>query len=228
MIPLRDRNPSETIPIVNISLILVNVIVFFFELQIGGFDLGGRDLQRFFYLYGFVPEQFERASSVYSIFTSMFLHGSWMHIVGNMLYLWIFGDNVENLLGHARYLVFYLISGVAAGLTHVFFAVNFSPASLSVPMIGASGAISGVLGAYIMRYPRARVLVLIPIFYFITLREIPAVLVLGIWFVLQLFSGVGSLGVQEGGGVAFWAHVGGFVAGAVLIHLFAPRRRRAI
>jgi len=227
LIPLRDRNPSGTTPLITLSLIFANVAVFLYELQIGGPFLSAPALRRFVYTYGAQPIEIVHLRSLYAVFTSMFLHGGWMHLIGNMLYLWIFGDNVEHLLGHGRFLAFYLTSGVMAAVTHVAVAVAFSPASLEVPMIGASGAISGVLGAYVLKYPRARVLVMIPIFYFITFREISAVFVLGFWFFLQLLYGLGSLGVEGGGGVAFWAHVGGFVAGMVLVNVFRRRRRSA-
>lgn len=180
-------------------------------------------LRELLYEYGARPGEIIQLNSLHTLFTSMFLHGGWVHLISNMLYLWIFGDNVESLLGHGRFLGFYLTSGVIAALTHVAVSVSFSPASLDVPMIGASGAISGVLGAYVVKYPRARVLVLIPIFYFITFREIPALFVLGLWFVLQLFYGLGSLAAPGGTGVAFWAHIGGFVAGIVLVNVFRRR-----
>lgn len=225
MIPLRDRNPSGTFPLVTVSLILANVVVFFYEVRVGGPLLTNPAMQNFFNSYGAVPGEIIKLRGLHTLITSMFVHGGWMHLIGNMLYLWIFGDNVEHLLGHFRFLVFYLLAGTAAALTHLVVTANFAPAGLTVPMVGASGAISGVLGAYFVKYPRARVLVLIPIFYFITVREIPAVVALGVWFLLQLFSGLGSVGLAAGAGVAFWAHIGGFVAGIVLINLF-PRRRR--
>jgi membrane associated rhomboid family serine protease len=155
----------------------------------------------------------------------MFLHGGWLHFLGNMLYLWIFGDNVEDRFGHGRYLVFYLLAGTAAA----FLQALFNPAS-RLPMVGASGAIAGVLGAYLVMFPHSRVLTLVPIFFFIQIIEIPAIILLGFWFLLQLASGVGSLGrtaAQDVGGVAFWAHAGGFVAGMLLVALFRrPERQR--
>lgn len=170
----------------------------------------------------FIPARFWNGFlliDVLTIFISMFLHGGWLHLGGNMLYLWVFGDNVEDRLGHGRYLLFYFLCGIAATLSHAF--VN--PVS-RVPAIGASGAIAGVLGAYILMFPRARVTTLIPIFIFITIRELPAIFLLGVWFVIQLFVGVASLGAAEGG-VAYFAHIGGFAFGMVLVVLMGGLRR---
>ncbi|HKR62119.1 MAG TPA: rhomboid family intramembrane serine protease, partial [Thermoanaerobaculia bacterium] len=207
MIPLRDDNPRQSVPVVTYLLIALNVLAFLWELSLGP------RLDRAIFSVGFIPARFWITgywlADLVAIMTSMFLHGGFMHIGSNMLYLWIFGDNIEDRLGHAKYLVFYVLCGIIATLAHAF----FSPAS-RIPTIGASGAIAGVLGAYLVLYPRARVTTIIPIFFFITVREIPAVLILGFWFVLQLLSGVGSLGVpdaQDLGGVAFFAHIGGFV-----------------
>jgi membrane associated rhomboid family serine protease len=226
MSPLRDNNPRRTVPVVTYVLIALNVLGFLWELSLG------RNLDRAIFAAAFIPARFwitgYYASDLLSILISMFLHGGFMHIAGNMLYLWIFGDNVEDRLGHARYLVFYLLCGTLATFAHAF----FSPAS-RVPAIGASGAIAGVLGAYLVLYPSARVTTIIPIFFFITIREIPAIIILGFWFVIQFLSGVGSLGVpaaQDTGGVAFFAHIGGFIAGMILVFLFGglnrPRRRQ--
>ena len=211
MIPLRDVIPSRTSPVVTIALIVVNVLVFFQEQA-----LGQRELERVVFTHGFVPAQF----SWLAILTSMFMHGGWMHLIGNMLSLWIFGDNIEDRLGHLRYLGFYLLCGVLAALAH--FASD--PASL-VPTIGASGAIAGVMGAYFVLYPHSRVLTLVFLFVFVQVVEIPAVVFLGFWFFMQLVSGVGStLATATGraaGGIAFWAHVAGFGAGAGLVKLLA-------
>ncbi len=226
MIPLRDNNPRQTVPFITYLLIGLNVLGFLWELALGA------NLDRAIFAVGFIPARYWLpgywVSDLTAIVTSMFLHGGFMHIAGNMLYLWIFGDNIEDRLGHGKYAVFYLLCGIIATLTHAI----FSPAS-RIPAIGASGAIAGVLGAYLVLYPRARVTTIIPIFFFITVREVPAILILGFWFVLQLLSGVGSLGVpdaQDLGGVAFFAHIGGFVAGMVLVFLFGgtrqPRRRQ--
>jgi membrane associated rhomboid family serine protease len=223
VLPLSDHNPRRTTPVINILLIAVNIFMFFWELSLGP------DIERDLYAVAFVPARFWHSPfiglNVIRMFISMFLHGGWLHLGGNMLYLWIFGDNIEDRLGHFKYLIFYLLCGLIATLSHAF----FNPGS-RVPSIGASGAIAGVLGAYILLFPRAQVTTVIPIFFFITVREIPAIIVLGLWFVLQLFVGVTSLGVEEAsaGGVAYFAHIGGFVAGMVLIALMGGMRRRAL
>lgn len=221
MLPLRDDNPRRTFPFVTYLLIAANVLAFLWELSLGA------RLQDALFQIAFVPARFwitgYWVADIFAIVISMFLHGGLLHIGSNMLYLWIFGDNVEDRLGHGKYLVFYLLCGFLATWAHAF----FSPAS-RIPAIGASGAIAGVLGAYLVLYPHARVMTLIPIFFFITIREVPAIIILGIWFVLQLFSGVGSLGVvdaQDTGGVAYFAHIGGFVAGMLLIAPFGGFKR---
>lgn len=225
MIPLRDDNPRRTFPIVTYVLVALNVAAFLWELSLG------QRLDRTLIEVAFIPARYWLPGNwgfdLFTIVLSMFLHGGLMHIGSNLLYLWIFGDNIEDRLGHFRYLLFYLLCGFLATMAHAV----FSPGS-RLPAIGASGAIAGVLGAYLILYPHARVMTLIPIFFFITVRELPAVLLLGVWFVLQLFSGVGSLGVRDAqdlGGVAYFAHIGGFVAGLVLIAVLgglrAPRRR---
>jgi len=220
MLPLRDHNPIRTTPVINYLLIAVNVLMFFWEVSLGP------NLERTLFNVAFIPARFWTpgliAFNVITIFVSMFLHGGLLHVGGNMLYLWIFGDNIEDRLGHFRYLVFYLACGFVATLSHAY--VN--PGS-QVPSIGASGAIAGVLGAYLVLFPKAQVTTLIPIFFFITVRELPAVLILGFWFVLQFFSGVGSLGAtQNTGGVAYFAHIGGFICGMILVALFGGMRRR--
>lgn len=225
MIPLKDTIPSRSYPIVTLTLIVVNVLVFLFELSLG------ESLSEFFDIFGVVPATyFELRESgapflliYYPFFTSMFLHGGWMHLIGNMIYLWVFGDNVEDRMGHFRYLLFYVLCGVAAGLAHVY----TNPHS-EIPAVGASGAISGVLGAYFVLFPHSRVITLIPIFFFFDLVEISAFVFLGLWFLIQFFSGVASLGAATyatSGGVAWWAHIGGFVAGFLLSFVFARRGR---
>jgi membrane associated rhomboid family serine protease len=209
VIPLRDTVPSTRVPVVNLALIAANVAVFAYEASLG------RGLERFLFAYGLVPRSF----SVATLFTSMFLHGGLMHLLGNMLFLYIFGDNVEDRLGHVRYLVFYLLAGVAAGAVQTL----TNPES-AIPMVGASGAIAGVSGAYFLFFPTARVVTLIPIFFFLQIVEVPAVFFLLIWFLWQLLSGVAALGGAEAGGVAVWAHVGGFVAGMVLGPALRGRR----
>ena len=202
VIPLRDTIPSSRVPVINYTIIAANVGIFLHETTLGP------HLDEFVYTYGLVPREFAPVTLV----TSMFLHGGWMHILGNMLYLYIFGDNVEDRLGHLRYLAFYLLCGVAAAATQAL----TNPHS-NVPMIGASGAIAGVSGAYLLFFPRARVVTILPLFIFLQIVEIPAVFFLAVWFLWQLASGVATLRAHEvAGGVAFWAHVGGFVSGMVL------------
>ena len=214
MIPLRDVIPSRTWPYVTVTIIVVNALVFVFELR-----LPLTDRARFIEVYGIVPA----SVTSLSLLTSMFLHGGWLHFLGNMLYLWIFGDNVEDRVGHGRFIVFYSTCGLAATLAQVI----SNPTSV-VPMVGASGAIAGVMGAYFVLFPRSRVLTLLPLFIFWELIEVPAILFLGFWFLLQLLSGVGSVAAgQDVGGIAFWAHIAGFATGAVAIFFFRrPERQR--
>lgn len=217
-IPLYDDNPTIRTPFFTWLFIAACVAVFFWQTS-----LPPRAEQAIVYSLGVIPAvlfgQAELPPQLYivpgwaSVFTSMFLHGGWMHLIGNMLYLWIFGNNVEDAMGHLRFVIFYLVCGSAAALTQSM----MSPGS-TVPMIGASGAIAGVLGAYLMLHPRANVRVLLVIFFYIRLLNVPAVIVLGLWFALQLFSGWTTS--ADEGGVAFWAHIGGFVAGVVLIPFF--------
>jgi membrane associated rhomboid family serine protease len=213
MIPLRDANPTNRTPVVTIALIVINVLVYLYEWLISAEPA---QMMAFFDQWAIIPQQLTNnfTPEVITIFTAMFLHGSWLHLGGNMLYLWIFGDNIEDRLGPVRYIIFYLLGGIGATVAQV--AVNPNSA---IPNVGASGAIAGVLGGYLLLYPRARITTLV--FRFIT--QVPAYVVLGFWFVLQLFQGVGSLSVPtdaDTGGVAFFAHVGGFVVGLVLIRPF--------
>lgn len=221
MIPLRDTNPRRVFPIVNITLIVLNILAFIWELSLGV------RLEGALASIAFVPARFwvpgYYVADTYSIIVSMFLHGGWLHLGSNMLYLWIFGDNVEDRMGHLRYLFFYLLCGFAATWAHAFFN-----AASQIPAVGASGAIAGVLGAYLLLFPRARVVTLIPIGFLLMLREIPALLVLGLWFVIQAFSGWASVAArtaEDVGGVAWFAHIGGFIAGLLLVHLFARKVR---
>jgi membrane associated rhomboid family serine protease len=202
MFPLSDVIPSRTVPVVTIGLIIVNAVVFLYQVT-----LPAPVLEQFVSRYALIPAYFSWANVV----TSMFLHAGWMHVIGNMLYLWIFGDNVEDRLGHFRFLLFYLASGFAAAILQLM--IN---AFSSVPMVGASGAIAGVMGAYFVLYPESRVLTAVFVLIFFDLVEIPAIFFLGIWFVMQVLSGVGSLGVASTGGTAFWAHIGGFVVGVIV------------
>ena len=217
MIPLRDDRPRGTFPFVTVALIVLNAVVFLHELSLPTQDR----VQAFFADFALTPAYLTQSPSPDSyrtILTSMFLHGGWMHIIGNMLYLWIFGNNVEDSVGHFKFILFYLLCGVAAAAAQV----AISPDS-TVPMIGASGAISGVLGAYLLLFPRARVLVLFPIWIFWRIFYVPAFLMLVFWFGMQLLSGLAVLGASINGGVAFWAHVGGFVGGMLLIPIFKKR-----
>ena len=202
MFPISDVIPSRTRPVVTISLIALNALAFLYELQ-----LSDRQLQAFAYVYGVVPADFEWSDVV----SSMFLHDGWMHFLGNMLYLWIFGDNVEDSLGHVGFMLFYLLCGSVAAIAQTM----VHPLS-SIPMIGASGAIAGVMGAYFVLFPHSRILAAVFLLLFLDIVEIPAIFFLGIWFLMQLFSGVGSLGATTAtGGTAFWAHIGGFVVGVL-------------
>jgi membrane associated rhomboid family serine protease len=219
MFPLRDTIRARRFPIVNTCIIGVNVLVFLVE-----YAMGGEQLERVLLTCGLVPAWFwqgEGQCGWWSLFTSMFLHAGWWHLISNVYTLYIFGDNVEDRLGRLRYLLFYLLSGLAASLVHLI-AYSDSP----VPTVGASGAIAGVLGAYVLLYPRARVLTLVPIFYFARLVQIPAVVYLGFWFLSQLFNGflaLAAMDVLQSGGVAWWAHVGGFAFGLATVRIAAPR-----
>src|SRR5258706_12727731 len=213
MIPLRDIVPSRTTPIVTISLIVANVLVFLYELTLG------RAVNDFTLYFGLVPAAF----SWVAVFTSMFVHGGLFHVGGNMLYLWIFGDHVEDRMGHGRFLVFYLLCGTAAALGQTITA----PDSV-VPMVGASGAIAGVMGAYFVLYPKSRIVTLVTFVFFFQIIEVPAIFFLGIWFVMQFLSGVGSIGTAATGGVAVWAHVGGFLAGLSGVIVFRRPERHGV
>ena len=216
MIPLHDDNPTDTFPFITLSIIASCVLIFLWQLSLG------KNMQAAVYSLGMIPAvlfnftqlpaELVTVPPIATIFTSMFLHGGWMHLLGNMLFLWIFGNNIEDAMGHGRFVLFYLICGIAAAMTQA-----LPDPQSAIPMVGASGAISGILGAYLVLYPRAKVLVLIPLGFFITTWRIAAGWVLGAWFLIQLFS---SLGDTSAGGVAWGAHVGGFVAGALLVSVF--------
>ena len=250
MIPVGDNVRSRTFPYVNITIIAINVIVFIYELRLSAIPAGFlgfvpiSELDLFFFdwgsipaclgdRFGFEPEVPQRALAIVcpesdqvalTPFTAMFLHGGFLHLLGNMIFLWVFGDNVEDAMGHMRYAAFYLIAGLAATGAHV--AVNQSDL---IPAIGASGAIAGVLGAYLVLHPRATVSAIIPIFLILWMPfRVPAVVLIGFWFLLQLFNGVTALGATDvvgAGGVAWFAHIGGFVAGLLLVKLFVFGRR---
>ncbi len=219
MFPLRDTIPSRTFPFVTLSLIVINLLVFFFELSLGP------ALNNFLSTHGIVPSEYldinlknplQLVALSLPLFTSTFLHGGWLHVIGNMWYLWIFGDNIEDRTGHFRFLIFYILCGMLAGLTHVLMN-PYSP----IPTIGASGAIAGVMGAYFLLFPRSKILTLVFLFIFIQIIEIPAVFFLGFWILFQFISGSLSAGLSESsGGVAWWAHIGGFLIGLVLVLFF--------
>src|SRR5512139_204765 len=216
MIPIRDAIRSQNFPAINTIIIILNIVAFLWELA------QGPRLTDSFFRFGLVPVRYadpglsvhySTIQQVLPFFTSMFLHGGWVHLLGNMWFLYIFGDNIEDRLGHLRYLIFYLLCGIAAGLVHL--VTNWNS---KIPTVGASGAISGVMGAYLILYPRSKILTLIPIFFFFQFVEIPAFIFLGFWLLMQLFSA--GLTPRNIGGIAFWAHIGGFVAGVVFIKIF--------
>jgi membrane associated rhomboid family serine protease len=222
LIPIHDRIPTRRVPVVTIMLVLINVVIFVYEqlLLAGG---GDPLLNRFIYTYGLVPARVAGGlgpAVLWTFVTSMFLHASWLHIIGNMLYLWIFGNNIEDVMGPFWFTLFYFLCG---------FAASFAQVSMSwgsnLPGIGASGAIAGVLAAYLIYFPRARVETLIFLGIFVVIRALPAVILLGFWFILQLISGVTSFGAAETGGVAYFAHIGGFVAGLILALPWLGRAR---
>ncbi len=214
MIPIRDENPTRSVPFVNMTLIAINVLVFLWQVSLG------RSSEAALHRLALIPINVSSGldlGDLRAVFTSMFMHAGLAHLFGNMLYLWIFGDNVEDTLGHTRYLFFYLAGGVVASLTHVF----LYPTS-RVPIVGASGAIAATLGAYLLLFPHRRVVTLVPFGFFIQVAYLPATLVLGMWFVLQLIEGMFTLGMSNLSGVAFWAHIGGFVFGM----LVGPRLKK--
>ena len=213
MIPIRDENPTRTVPVITYFLIAINLLVFLFQTMLGSYN------ESFVYYFALIPAQFTSNLSIENltdIFTSMFMHAGLTHIIGNMLYLWIFGDNVEDSMGKGRFIFIYLIGGIMASLVHIITNPNSS-----IPTVGASGAIAAVLGAYLVLYPSQRIVTLIPLGFFMRVTLLPASLVLGAWFLLQFFQGVLTLGGPDMGGVAFWAHIGGFVTGVLLAKLFA-------
>jgi membrane associated rhomboid family serine protease len=213
MIPLRSTERVYSRTTVTISLIAINLVIFLFQAAMDPYSLDA-----FVARWGIVPDQLR----VITLFTSMFLHGGWLHVLGNMLFLWVFGRSVEDLIGGPKFLAFYIVSGLLAAVAQV--VIN--PYS-RIPTIGASGAIAGVMGAYLLKFPRSRIVTLVPLFVFITTMELPAALILIYWLVVQFFSGIGSLAQTDytGGGVAWFAHIGGFLGGMLLIRLFPARRR---
>ena len=216
MIPLKNLRPRTHFPAVTIALIVINFIVFFYQLT-----LDPRALQSFIMTYSMVParaqlalahSQYTLAQGFFPLFTSMFLHAGWLHIIGNMWFLWLFGPNVEDRLGHFPYLGFYLACGLGAGIAQTVFSLGST-----IPGLGASGAIAGVLGAYVVFFPSSRILTLVTLFFWWFFARLPAVLFIGLWFAVQFLSGLGSLGSAQAGGVAWWAHVGGFLLGMLLV-----------
>ena len=216
MIPIKDKNPSSTFPCVTIGIIVVNVFMFLVEISLGS------GLDEFLMEYGLVPIKLRYYSQVpdltfmntyFPFLSSMFLHGGFVHLIGNMWFLWIFGDNVEDTLGHFKYLCFYILCGIMAFTVHVLFN-----SQSRFPCIGASGAIAGILGAYMITFPYARVITVIPLLFIIQVMELPAVIVLGFWFIIQFFNGALSISASaSGGGVAWWAHIGGFASGITVL-----------
>jgi membrane associated rhomboid family serine protease len=227
MFPFRDANPSRAFPIVTVGIIVVNVLAFFWELSLGVrlepalLDLGV--VPRKWLLFHQTPG-LTLSLLLFPYFSSIFLHGGWFHLISNMWWLWIFGDNVEDHLGRFRFLFFYLASGLFAGAVHTFFNLNSI-----LPAVGASGAVAGVLGAYLILFPHARIQTLVPFFLYYEVVELPAVIVLGFWFLAQFLSGTAAIAMTTAaGGVAWWAHVGGFLAGMALLFLLEPRKASRI
>ncbi len=224
LFPIYDENPTKSVPLITLILILTNILVFVYELSL---QSAGR-LQQLFQTAALIPYEITNMVKlvpgvpnigILTIFTSMFMHGGWLHIIGNMWYLWIFGNNIEDALGHFKYFFFYLLCGVGGGVVHI-----LSQPNSQVPTVGASGAIAGVLAAYLIMFPTARVVTVIPIFFFLQIIRVPAVLLIGLWFFIQLASGLGSLSTQTSGGVAWFAHIGGFFAGIILIVILRIRK----
>jgi len=230
MIPLRDMTPRRSAPVMTLVLIVINVIVFLHQVS-----LPPAQAEAFVRIYGLVPakiqlalagQHYSLAGALMPLFTCMFLHGGWLHIIGNMWFLWIFGGNVEDRLGSLGYLVFYLVCGISSGLIQTIFSWGSH-----LPSIGASGAISGILGAYIVFFPSSRILTLVPLFIIWFTWQIPALVFIGLWFLVQFMSGIGSLSDPRAaslGGVAWWAHVGGFLTGMLLARAIKPAERSAI
>ena len=219
MFPLKDDIPTEKPPIITIALIILNGLIFFYQISLG------QEFEYFIIKLGAIPYEITHQSELtpeaafpvnMTLLTAMFLHGGWFHIIGNMLYLWIFGNNIEDKLGHFKFIIFYLLSGIIASLVYILTNPNST-----IPMVGASGAIAGVLGAYLLKFPKARVLTLIFIGWFIRIVKIPAFYVLGFWFIIQLINGLPALGQDVSGGVAWFAHIGGFLAGMGLFKVFS-------
>lgn len=219
MIPFKDDNPTRIFPFITIGLIVINCVVFIWQITS---PLG---IEKIAYRYGAIPynlisfDVMQPVHPVVSIFTSMFLHGGFLHLAGNMLYLWIFGNNIEDSLGHFRFLIFYLFSGSIAAYSHA-----LTDTQSFIPMIGASGAVSGVLGAYILLFPKAKVYTFFFFGFFWQILRLPAIVVIGFWTVIQIISGLASYGIGQQGGVAWFAHIGGFLVGLITIKLWVPKK----
>ncbi|MEW6739348.1 MAG: rhomboid family intramembrane serine protease [Nitrospirota bacterium] len=220
MIPYRDDNPTQTFPFVTIGLIVINCLIFIWEFVS---PVSERDIA---YFYGAIPynlisfDTSQPIHPVFTVFTSMFLHGGFLHLAGNMLYLWIFGNNIEDSIGHFRFILFYLFSGIVAAYGHA-----LTESQSTIPMIGASGAVSGILGAYLLLFPHAKVYTILFFGFFWQIVRIPAIVVIGFWIVIQIINGIVSKGTLNQGGVAWFAHIGGFLAGILTIKLWLPKRR---
>jgi len=220
MIPYRDDNPTQTFPFVTIGLIVINCLIFLWEF------VSPMEEARIAYLYGAIPnslislETTQPIHPALTVFTSMFLHGGFLHLAGNMLYLWIFGNNIEDSIGHFRFILFYLFSGIMAAYGHA-----LTESQSTIPMIGASGAVSGILGAYLLLFPHAKVYTILFFGFFWQIVRIPAIIVIGFWIVIQIINGIVSKGMLNQGGVAWFAHIGGFLAGILTIKLWLPKRR---
>jgi membrane associated rhomboid family serine protease len=223
MIPFKDDNPTRHFPVVTIALITANLAVFIFEV------LSPSDHQRIAYAYGAIPhailtfDELQPMHPFLTIFTSMFMHGGLLHLGSNMLFLWIFGNNIEDRLGYVKFVIFYLLCGIVAAYAHAF----ANPES-TVPMIGASGAVSGILGAYILQFPHAKIHTLVFFFFFIQVVRLPAIIVIGFWIGIQVLNGVISQGSSSHGGIAWFAHIGGFIFGMLMIKSFIKNRSRRL
>ena len=223
MIPLRDINPRYTTPVVNVAIIVLNSLVWLYQVSLGQ-AVG----ERFIFALGLVPSRIDAAFTTHAIslgaaflplVTSMFLHGGWMHVIGNMWFLWVFGDNIEDRLGHVTYFLFYVACGLGAGVLHTLF--NWGS---MVPTVGASGAISGILGAYFVFFPRARIVTLVPLIFFFFTVQLPTVFFVGYWILIQFLGGLNAMSHHSTGGTAWWAHIGGFALGFILAKMAGPRR----
>ena len=224
MIPIKDENPKKNVPFINFIFIIANIVVYVYQ------PASEQMIRSFYNTYGLIPNNFMQAlqgdwqqslSILQPLFTSLFVHGGFMHLAGNMLFLWVFGDNIEYAVGHINYIFFYIFCGIAATLTQVF----IEPNSI-IPIVGASGAISGVMGAYVLKYPKNQVTTIFIIFIFIKIIKMPAIYLLGFWFLFQVLQGYFSLGQETLGGVAWFAHIGGFLSGIIFVNIFKKRPNR--